>query len=760
MKLARLGESGFSRGATPKMLRFLPGLKPRRASSRRHGLGFRTTARQTRMTKRETRERREPYFGAAPERPEVSASHAKTNGRSRRGRGRSRSVAATALSWAFMALLWAGVAGVGVIAFYTTKLPPIDQLAVPKRPPNIAILADDGTLLANRGDMGGAAVRIADLPPYLPKAFVAIEDRRFYSHWGVDPLGILRALTRNAADGAMQGGSTLTQQLAKNLFLTQERTVSRKIQEAILALWLEHKYTKNQILELYLNRVYFGSGAYGVEAAAQKYFGHSAKNVTLAEAAVLAGLMKAPTKLEPNRNPEGARERAAQVIEAMTEEGYITDAMGKLALAHPAQAVRGGAGSVNYAADYVMDVLDDTVGAIDQDIVVTTTVSAALQANAEKALTEELDQKGAKFGVGQGALVAMDPDGAIKALVGGRNYGESQFNRAVAAKRQPGSAFKPFVYLAAVEKGLTPATVREDAPINVRGWQPENYSRQYFGPVTLTKALSLSLNTVAVRLGVEVGPKTVIKTAHRLGIISDLTPNASIALGTSEVSPLELVTAYTPFANGGFGVQPHIIMRVKTAAGKLLYLRKGASNGRVIDPAYLPMMNTMMQETLLTGTARKGDLPGWQAAGKTGTSQDWRDAWFVGYTSHLVTGVWLGNDDSSPTKKASGGNLPVEIWSRFMRVAHQGVPPQPLPGGLWQAPPEAAPIWPGQPQAPVPMAEAPRPAQPYPPAPATTAQAARGDSLVPPGLIPNPGNPGQTRAPPRERNFFDALFGG
>lgn len=727
------------------------------------------------MRKRETRERREPGFEAARERPELNASPsnrpARKNGGSRRSGRRGRSLLVTSLSWFFTALVWASVAGAGVIAFYATKLPPIDQLEVPKRPPNIAILADDGTLLANRGDTGGASVRLADLPPYLPKAFIAIEDRRFYSHWGIDPFGILRAVTRNAAGGAMQGGSTLTQQLAKNLFLTQERTVSRKIQEAILALWLEHKYSKNQILELYLNRVYFGSGAYGVEAAAQKYFGHGARNVTLAEAAVLAGLMKAPTKLAPNRNPTGAAERAAQVIAAMEQEGFITDAMGKLALAHPAGAMRGeGAGSVNYAADYVMDVLDDTVGAVDQDIVVTTTISTALQANAEKALTEELDQKGAKYGVGQGALVSIDPEGAIKALIGGRNYADSQFNRAVAAKRQPGSAFKPFVYLAAIEKGLTPATLREDAPINVRGWQPENYSRQYFGPVTLTKALSLSLNTVAVRLGVEVGARNVIKVAHRLGVVSELTPNASIALGTSEVSPLELVAAYAPFANGGIGVQPHIIVRVKTAAGKLLYQRKGASNGRVIDPAYLPMMNTMMQETLLTGTARKGEVPGWQAAGKTGTSQDWRDAWFVGYTSHLVTGVWLGNDDSSPTRKASGGNLPVEIWSRYMRFAHQGVPPQPLPGGLWQAPQEPIPFWPAE--TPAPVAESALPSRPstpaYPPypSPAAPAQAAQADSrprsngLVPPGLIPDAGQAAQARPAPRERNFFENLFGG
>ena len=285
----------------------------------------------------------------------------------------------------------------------------------------------------------------------------------------------------------------------------------------------------------------------------------------------------------------------------------------------------------------------------------------------------------------QGALISMDPDGSIKALIGGRDYADSQYNRAVSAKRQPGSAFKPFVYLAAIEKGLTPDTVRDDAPINVKGWQPENYSREYFGPVTLTKALSLSLNTVAVRLGLEVGAKTVVKTAHRLGISSELQPNASIALGTSEVTPLELTVAYAPFANGGTAVQPHIITRIKTTGGKLLYQRKGSSFGRVIEMANVGMMNAMMQETLLTGTARKAELPGWQAAGKTGTSQDWRDAWFVGYTSHAVTAVWVGNDDGSPTKKASGGNLPVEVWSKFMTAAHRGLQPQPLPGN-WHSP--------------------------------------------------------------------------
>ena len=685
------------------------------------------------------------------------------------------------LYWGMIATVWAIVAGTGVIAYQATKLPPVDALAVPKRPPNIAILDESGALLANRGDTGGAAVRIADLPPYLPKAFIAIEDRHFYSHFGIDPSGILRAAFHNlSSGGTVQGGSTLTQQLAKNLFLTQERTASRKIQEAILALWLEHKYSKTQILELYLNRVYFGSGAYGVEAAAQKYFGHGARNVTLPEAAILAGLMKAPARLAPNRNPAGAAERAEQVVEAMRQEGFITDAMALLALAHPAQAIRDqNASSINYAADFVMDSLDDTIGAIDEDITVSTTLDSGLQGAAEKALTEALDRKGAAFNVGQGALVALAPDGAIKALVGGRNYADSQFNRAVSAKRQPGSAFKPFVYLAALESGLNPDSVREDAPINVKGWQPENYSHEYFGPVTLTKALSLSLNTVAVRLGLEVGPKAIVRVAHRLGIMSDLSANPSIALGTSEVTPLEIVTAYAAFANGGIGVQPQIIAKVKTASGKLLYQRKGASNGRVIDPNYVAMMNAMMQETLLTGTARKGGVPGWQAAGKTGTSQDWRDAWFIGYTSHLVAGVWLGNDDNSPTKKASGGTLPVEIWSHFMRAAHQGVPPQPLPGGIWhEYSPAGVPVannngWPlppglfgapftGQPRQ---VAAPPSPPGELPARANEAAQAPppRNGSNVPlpPADIPNAGTPGQRRgAQSRQPNIFEQLFGG
>lgn len=587
--------------------------------------------------------------------------------------------------------LWGIIAVGAVVAYYAAQLPPIDQLTVPKRPPNIAIMASDGSLLANRGETGGRTIALKELPPYLPKAFVAIEDRRFYDHFGVDPIGIARALFRNITHrGVAQGGSTLTQQLAKNLFLTQERTASRKIQEAILSLWLERNYTKDQILELYLNRVYFGAGAYGVEAAAQRYYGKSARNVSLSEAAVLAGLVQAPSRLAPNRNPEAAQARAELVIAAMNDLGFITPGMTKTALGAPAEPVRQkGAGSTNYAADYVMDVLDDFVGTVESDIVVSTTVDPAMQAAAERALVDELNAKGQKFNVSQGAFVAMQPDGALRALVGGRDYEASQFNRATSARRQPGSSFKPFIYLTAVEQGRTPNDVRDDSPVNYKGWTPENYDRKFRGPVTLRDALALSLNTIAVKLNLEVGPKAVVQTAQRLGISSPLQANPSLALGTSEVTPLELVSAYAAFANGGAGVIPYVITQVKTTDGKVVYKRPASGGlGRVVDPGAVAMMNEMMHNTFVIGTARRAQIPGWPMAGKTGTTNDYKDAWFVGFTGSLVAGVWLGNDDGTLTKRVTGGNLPTEVWHNFMKVALKDQKPVPLPGSEYfqQAP--------------------------------------------------------------------------
>jgi penicillin-binding protein 1A len=647
----------------------------------------------------ERRRRAAPAEGGRARRNETAAERApRRSGRGRGGGRRKRPGAVRLIYWSLVLGLWLLIAGIGVIAWVGAHLPAIQSLEVPKRPPSIEIMGADGRVLATRGDMGGAAVPIKELPAYLPQAFVAIEDRRFFSHHGVDPLGIARALLANVLHrGVSQGGSTLTQQLAKNLFLTQERTLTRKVQELVLALWLEHKFTKTQILDLYLNRVYFGSGAYGVEGAAQRYFGKSARNVSLAEAALLAGLVKSPSRLAPNRNPEGAERRAQVVLAAMADLGVVTDKAAEAALADAPRIVRQVAGgSGNYVADWVMDVLNDLVGRVEHDIVVETTIDPALQAVADKALAEELAQKGERYGVGQGAIVAMTPDGAVRALVGGRNYAESQFNRAVAAKRQPGSAFKPFVYLAALEHGLTPSTVRDDRPIDLKGWRPENYNREYLGPVTLTRALSQSLNTVSVRVALEVGPRTVARTAYRLGIASKLDPNPSIALGTSAVSVMEMVGAFAPFANGGMAVTPHVVERVRSPDGKILYRSNPPELGRVVDERHVGMMNAMMQETLRTGTARNAELPGWQAAGKTGTSQDFRDAWFIGYTSRLVTGVWLGNDDNSPTRKTTGGGLPVEIWSRVMKAAHQRVTPAGLPGLAapspgWPFPPASIP---------------------------------------------------------------------
>ena len=626
------------------------------------------------------RKRARTARGPAPPPPQASERARSKPAAGSRKRG-SGSPLRRLVYWSLVLGLWAVIAAVGIIAFAVSTLPPIQSLEVPKRPPTVEIAGTDGRTLVMRGEMSGRDVSIKELPTYLPRAFVAIEDRRFFSHYGVDPIGLLRATAANVLHrGVSQGGSTLTQQLAKNRFLTQQRTLWRKMQEAVLALWLERKFSKTEILELYLNRVYFGSGAYGVEAAAQKYFGKPAREVKIAEAAMLAGLVKSPSRLAPSRNPDGAARRAQAVLTAMTELGFVTETMAKAALAQPARAVKPAGGSINYVADWIMDVLDDLVGRVDQDLVVETSIDPVLQAAAEKALVDELALKGQKFDVAQGAVVAVTPEGAVRAMVGGKNYAESQFNRAVAAKRQPGSAFKPFVYLTALERGLTPDSVREDKPVALKGWKPENYGHEYHGPVTLTQALSHSLNTVSVRLTLEVGPGAVAKTAYRLGIASKLDANPSLALGTSEVSLLELTCAYAPFANGGNAITPHVVERVRTRAGKMLYARAPQPLGRIIEPRYVAMMNAMMRETLVSGTAQKAQFPGWPAAGKTGTSQDFRDAWFIGYTGHLVTGVWVGNDDSSPTKKATGGSIPVDVWSQFMRAAHQGVAVASLPG--------------------------------------------------------------------------------
>ncbi|MER9206868.1 transglycosylase domain-containing protein [Mesorhizobium sp. M0771] len=618
-------------------------------------------------------------------------SRAKSSSRGRRGKPRRGlfGVMARMFYWCFVLCIWGGIAVAGIVVYYGAKMPAATTWSIPDRAPNIKIVSVDGQLLANRGMSGGEAVGLHEMSPYIPEAVIAIEDRRFYSHFGIDPIGLSRAMVTNVLGRRFsQGGSTLTQQLAKNLFLKPDRTLERKVQEVLLSLWLEHKHTKDQILEMYLNRVYFGSGAYGVEAASRRYFGKSARDVTLSEAALLAGLLKAPSRLSPARDPKAAEERSQLVLAAMRDEGKISAK--ELASAMSAPATRAPSywtGSENYVADTIMEELPDLIGDVRSDIVVDTTVDLNLQKLAEQSIRRLIDESGKKLNVSQGALVSIDNSGAVRAMVGGYDYSTSQFDRASEARRQPGSAFKPFVYMAALEAGRTPDSVRNDAPIKIGKWTPDNYGGKYFGKVTLATALAKSLNSVAAQLTMEVGPDAVVEAAHRMGIQSDLIANTSIALGTSEVTPLELTSAYVPFANGGYKPDIHFIRRITTTEGKVLYDDNGGSAPRVVKQNIVGMMNSMMTGTVEIGTARKAAFA-WPSAGKTGTSQNSRDAWFVGYTANLTTGVWFGNDDGTPMKKVTGGALPAQAWHEFMVAAHEGVPVRPLPGTWKSTPPD------------------------------------------------------------------------
>ncbi|MBN7775520.1 penicillin-binding protein [Nitratireductor aquimarinus] len=586
----------------------------------------------------------------------------------------------TAVYWSFVLALWGGIAAVGITAYYGAKMPSATTWEIPDRPPNVKIVSADGGLIANRGMTGGEAVGLHEMSPFIPQAVIAIEDRRFYSHFGVDPIGLARAMSENLLAGRLtQGGSTLTQQLAKNLFLKPDRTIERKVQEVLLALWLEQKHSKDQILEMYLNRVYFGSGSYGVEAASRRYFNKSARDVTLSEAALLAGLLKAPSRLSPARDPQAAETRAQVVLTAMRDQGMIGDSEMTTAMSRPAtRAAAYWTGSEHYFADRVMEELPGLIGDVKNDIIVEATVDFRLQKQAEKTIRSLIDEKGGKLAVSQGALVSIDTTGAVRAMVGGYDYANSQFDRASEARRQPGSAFKPFVYMAALEQGRRPDSVRNDAPIRIGKWKPENYKGKYYGPVTLSEALARSLNSVAAQLAMEAGPKSVVELAQRMGIESDLKANASIALGTSEVTPLELTAAYLPFATGGLRPEVHFVTRVTTSSGKVLYQHDRPRMTRVASAEVIGMMNSMMQGVVENGSARAAAI-GRPAAGKTGTTQQSRDAWFVGYTADLVTGVWFGNDTSKSTR-ATGSSLPVPAWKAFMEEAEKGRPVKRLPG--------------------------------------------------------------------------------
>ncbi len=642
--------------------------------------------------------------------------------------------------WAAVALMWVSVGVVGLAFSWAMELPETQDLAVPSRAPTVTILANDGTVLARRGSGFARAVGVDELPPYVAHAFVAIEDRRFYAHAGIDPHGIARAMLENIkAFDVVQGGSTITQQLAKNLFLKPERTLKRKVQETMLALWLESEYTKDELLTLYLNRVYFGAGAYGIEAASQRYFDKPAADLTVPEAAMLAGLVKAPSRLAPTNDPDAAQARANLVIEAMQRYGYLPQGEADTAQAFPAELAPRATTEAGYAVDWIEEQLTDFVGHADYDITVESTLDLDMQVAAVGAVKSGLALVGEAANVSQGALVAMKPDGAVLALVGGRDYRTSQFNRATTAKRQPGSAFKTFVYLTALERGMTPLTTRRDAPVQIGKYTPSNFADRYEGDVTLMHALSKSINTVAVRLTHEAGPNSVARTAKRLGIVSDMRADLSLALGSSEVTLAELTNAYAPFANGGNGVIAHIINRVtietEEGGSDVLYERKGGGPGRVVSRLNVARMNAMLAETIASGTGRRAQI-GRPAAGKTGTSQDNRDAWFVGYTADVVAGVWVGNDEGASMPGVTGGKLPAEIWRNFMTAAHTGKPVRSLPGN-WQPP--------------VAIAVAPTP-------PADTTAPAYDPRFGPPGYTPDGY---QRREPPKdEPGFFARLFGG
>ena len=576
--------------------------------------------------------------------------------------------------WGIVVGIW-GLLGVGgLFLYYGAQMPSAKTWSIPDRPPNIKILALDGSVIANRGATGGEALSLDNMSPYLPEAVISIEDRRFYYHYGFDPIGLARAVLTNIVSGhTVQGGSTLTQQLAKNLFLTPERTLERKVQEVLLAIWLEHKYTKDQILAMYLNRVYFGANAFGVEAASRRYFNKSARDLDLMESATLAGLLKAPSRLSPARDPAAAKARAEVVLGAMKESGYINaQEMADAVAQSPARAKSYLSGAGQYVADMVSDV--------KEDLVVETTIDPNLELKAEDVIRTAIDKEGQRLKVTQGALVSIDGTGAIRALVGGKDYAESQYDRAYKAVRQPGSAFKPFVYAAAMEAGRTPDSVFNDAPVRIGDWTPENYEKKYNGPVTLSYALAHSLNTVAAQVVMDAGPANVVKLAHRMGIDSELQANASIALGTSEVTLMELTSAYAPFMNGGYKATPHVVRQITDTKGNVLFKNSLEDPPRVLNANVVAMMNSMLKRVVSEGTGVAARMSGWEVAGKTGTTQSSRDALFVGFTSNITTGVWFGNDDGTPMKRVTGGGLPAETWHQFMVAAHKGLTPAPLFG--------------------------------------------------------------------------------
>ncbi len=584
------------------------------------------------------------------------------------------------VKWTLVGIIWAVFAAAILAGWLAYDLPGVEKLANIERRPSVTLLASDGSLLATYGDLYGEPVNLRELPPYVVEAVLATEDRRFYGHYGIDPIGIARAIYVNLRDWTLaQGGSTITQQLAKNVFLTPERSLRRKGQELLLAWWLEWHFAKDEILTLYLNRMYLGAGTYGLDAAARKFFGKTPPSLTLYESAMLAGMLRAPSRTNPLSDPALAAGRARLVLANMVRAGYLSADEAAAAGRDDVVAQSATPAPVGqYFADWVLDQVADYVGFTDRDLVVMTTLDPRAQRIAESALSGMLAKEGEALGAAQGALVAIEPSGRVRAMVGGRDYRQSQFNRAAQARRQPGSAFKPFVYLAGFERGLAPKSVFFDGPLAIGNWRPANYQGKYFGAVTLREAFARSLNSVAVQVSEKVGRRRVAEAATRLGLAIAPGFGPSIALGVDEVTLLDLTAAYATFANKGYGVWAHGIVEVRDNRGALLYRREGSGAGRLVRPREVAAMVDVMSAVVAWGTGRGAALDR-PAAGKTGTSQDFRDAWFVGFTAELVTGVWMGNDDGKPMAKVTGGSGPARLWRAFMAEALAGLPARPLP---------------------------------------------------------------------------------
>ena len=563
------------------------------------------------------------------------------------------------------------------VGYCAVTLPDVEKAIKGARAPQITILAANGEEIAVYGAQHGKPVELKRLPAYVPQAVIATEDRRFYSHYGVDFRSVIRATAVNLVKRRKaQGASTLTQQVAKNLFLSSEKTVRRKVQELLLSFWLEHKLTKDQILTIYLNRVYFGAGTYGIEAAAQKYYGVRAKRLNLYQAAVLAGVLKAPTRYNPLTHPERANQRAQQVLINMVKAGFVSakEALNAAETGAHAGVVRDK--SVFYFTDWIADEAEAYLGRVNQDIVVKTTLDPEKQAVLDREIKKSLDSEKAETKkVSQAAGIIMDPDGAVLAMNGGKDYRKSQFNRAVEARRQIGSAIKPFVYLTAFEKGGSAADIVEDRPIYLNGWSPKNFNGKYYGRITLRDALIHSVNTVAVATAIKTGVRSVLKTARRFGIAgSDCEANGAIALGVCQTRLIDAVAAYASLLNGGFAVTPYGISEIIGKKGDVLYSRSDGGRARLVNPRYIAELDAVLIDVIQKGTGKKAN-PTVAARGKTGTSQNYRDAWFIGYTQDFAAGIWVGNDDETPMEKVTGGGMPAEIWGN---VVHDiSLPPEP-----------------------------------------------------------------------------------